>query len=45
VSKVTVDQSKKSFRVLVQTRPNVFTQRGGDTVVLERFVTGLRERG
>ena len=45
MSKVTVDQSKKSFRVLVQTRPNVFTQRGGDTVVLERFVTGLRERG
>lgn len=31
--------------MLVQTRPNVFAQRGGDTVVLERFVAGLHQRG
>lgn len=45
MSKGIVHQSSKSWRVLVQTRPNVFAQRGGDTVVLERFAAGLRQRG
>jgi len=33
------------FRVLMQSRPNVFTQRGGDTIVLERLSDGLIARG
>lgn len=32
-------------RVLVQNRRNTFTQRGGDTIVIERLVDGLRRRG
>ncbi len=34
-----------SLRILVQSRPNSFTQRGGDTVVLEKMVQGLKARG
>ncbi len=33
------------LRVLMQTRPNVFAQRGGDTIVLERTSQGLSELG
>ncbi len=33
------------LRVLIQTRPNVFTQRGGDTIVLERLCKGLDALG
>jgi tetratricopeptide (TPR) repeat protein/glycosyltransferase involved in cell wall biosynthesis len=37
--------SGTGYRVLMQTRPNVFAQRGGDTVVLERLRDGLSQRG
>ena len=37
--------SEKSLKVLIQNRPNTFTQRGGDTVVIERTVAGLRALG
>ena len=45
VSKSELHQPGRSPRVLFQSRPNVFLQRGGDTVVLERFVEGLKQRG
>ena len=35
----------EKFRILMQSRPNVFTQRGGDTIVLERLSDGLTSRG
>jgi tetratricopeptide (TPR) repeat protein/glycosyltransferase involved in cell wall biosynthesis len=38
-------QSASGYRVLMQTRPNVFTHRGGDTIVLERLSDGLSHRG
>lgn len=38
-------QNGTGYRVLMQTRPNVFAQRGGDTVVLERLRDGLLQRG
>ncbi|MCB0320817.1 MAG: glycosyltransferase, partial [Bdellovibrionales bacterium] len=46
----TENQSEKSensrkMRVLVQNRANMLTQRGGDTLVVERLVAGLRSRG
>ncbi|MCB0328293.1 MAG: glycosyltransferase [Bdellovibrionales bacterium] len=34
-----------SLRVLLQNRSNMFTQRGGDTIVVEQLVEGLRKRG
>ena len=37
--------TKNALRVLMQTRPNVFTQRGGDTIVLERISQGLSTLG
>lgn len=40
-----LQNSGKNFRVLMQSRPNVFTQRGGDTIVLERLSDGLIARG
>lgn len=36
---------EKPLRVLIQNRPNTFTQRGGDTVVIEKTVEGLKQRG
>lgn len=33
------------LKVLIQNRPNTLTQRGGDTVVIERLTEGLRARG
>ena len=33
------------MRVLMQNRSNAFTQRGGDTIVMERLTEGLRARG
>lgn len=36
---------RRVTRVLVQNRPNTFSQRGGDTVVLERISQGLAVRG
>lgn len=36
---------RKPLRVLMQTRPNVFAQRGGDTIVLERISQGLQTAG
>jgi tetratricopeptide (TPR) repeat protein len=36
---------RNPLRVLMQTRSNVFTQRGGDTVVLERTSAGLTKLG
>lgn len=41
----TIDQHVQARRVLMQTRPNAFTQRGGDTIVLERLSQGLAARG
>lgn len=35
----------RTLRVLMQIRPNVFSQRGGDTAVLERLSQGLVARG
>jgi glycosyltransferase involved in cell wall biosynthesis/tetratricopeptide (TPR) repeat protein len=37
--------SSHVMRVLMQNRPNTFTERGGDTVVVERLSQGLAERG
>jgi tetratricopeptide (TPR) repeat protein len=45
---VTISSNSKvrnPLRVLMQTRPNVFVQRGGDTIVLERTSQGLSELG
>lgn len=39
------NQSRHPLRVLMQTRPTVFTQRGGDTIVLERLSQGLQKQG
>lgn len=36
---------ERALRVLVQNRPNTFSQRGGDTIVLERTVDGLKSKG
>lgn len=33
------------LKVLIQNRPNTLTQRGGDTVLIERLTEGLRARG
>ncbi len=45
MSKSELRRSGNVPRVLLQSRPNVFVQRGGDTVVLERFAEGLTQRG
>lgn len=37
--------SDDSLRVLFQNRPNTFTQRGGDTVVMEKLGEGLKAYG
>jgi glycosyltransferase involved in cell wall biosynthesis/Tfp pilus assembly protein PilF len=37
--------SQRKIRVLMQNRPSTFTQRGGDTVVLEKLRDGLVSRG
>lgn len=45
---MTVSRNSKvrnPLRVLMQTRPNVFVQRGGDTIVLERTSQGLSDSG
>ena len=34
-----------SFKVLMQNRGNAFTQRGGDTIVMERLAENLRRNG
>ena len=36
---------RSKIRVLIQNRPGTFTQRGGDTVVIEHARDGLRARG
>lgn len=36
---------KRALNILMQNRPNTFTQRGGDTVVLEKLLNGLQKRG
>lgn len=38
-------RSLNSLRILMQMRSNAVTQRGGDTVVMERLTEGLRARG
>lgn len=38
-------QNGQALRVLMQIRPNVFSQRGGDTTVIERLSGGLTEKG
>ncbi len=45
MSKENNKQNGRALRVLMQIRPNVFSQRGGDTTVLERLSKGLSERG
>jgi glycosyltransferase involved in cell wall biosynthesis/Tfp pilus assembly protein PilF len=42
---VTPNTLTKPIRVLFQNRANTFTQRGGDTVVMERLRDGLEKRG
>jgi tetratricopeptide (TPR) repeat protein len=37
--------TKTPLRVLIQNRPTTFSQRGGDTVQIERLSSGLRSRG
>jgi len=37
--------TSRSLRVLMQNRPNATSQRGGDTVVMERTAEGLRSAG
>lgn len=37
--------SRGALRVLMQNRSNTFTQRGGDTVLMERLSQGLQRRG
>lgn len=37
--------SRPTLRILMQSRPNTFSQRGGDTTVLERLSQGLTARG
>jgi tetratricopeptide (TPR) repeat protein len=37
--------SAESLRILIQNRPNTFTQRGGDSVQVELLSEGLRARG
>lgn len=36
---------KKSIRILMQNRPTVFTHRGGDTVLMEKTIEGLKKLG
>ena len=36
---------RKQIKVLMKNRPNVFTNSGGDTIVMERTAQGLRELG
>jgi glycosyltransferase involved in cell wall biosynthesis/Tfp pilus assembly protein PilF len=38
-------QGKKTLKVLMQNRSNVFTQRGGDTILMEKTIAGLEKRG
>ena len=38
-------KTTSSCRILIQNRSNMFTQRGGDTVVVEQLVEGLRSYG
>lgn len=45
VTHATIPTTTSNIRVLLQSRPNTFTQRGGDTVVLERLSEGLAVRG
>ncbi len=37
--------STAGLKVLIQNRSNMYTHRGGDTVVVDKLVTGLQERG
>ncbi len=37
--------TKKGLRILMQNRPNAYTQPGGDTVVMEKTREGLLKRG
>jgi tetratricopeptide (TPR) repeat protein len=45
VTKESRQGNKAPYRILMQSRPNVFVHRGGDTVVLERLSDGLSQRG
>jgi tetratricopeptide (TPR) repeat protein/glycosyltransferase involved in cell wall biosynthesis len=38
-------QYGSQLKILMQSRPNVFVHRGGDTIVLERLSDGLSQRG
>jgi len=39
------EKRKGDMRVLIQNRPQTFTLRGGDTVVIEKLQSGLTQRG
>ena len=41
----TSQAEKSSLRVLIQNRSNMFSQRGGDTIVIEQLAAGLQEKG
>ncbi|MEI2763982.1 glycosyltransferase [Methanothrix soehngenii] len=41
----TTYQNASSLKVLIQNRPNAWTQAGGDTVVMEKTVLGLKAKG
>ncbi|MCB0337558.1 MAG: glycosyltransferase, partial [Bdellovibrionales bacterium] len=45
MEKQTANPNAKGIRVLFRNRPNMFTQRGGDTVVIEKTVAKLHELG
>lgn len=42
---ITTSSNSASMRVLMQNRPNAYTQPGGDTVVMEKTRIGLEKRG
>ncbi|MCI5065292.1 glycosyltransferase [bacterium] len=39
------DRSGSGLRILIQNRKNMYTQRGGDTIVVDRLLEGLQKRG
>ncbi|NDC36720.1 MAG: glycosyltransferase [Proteobacteria bacterium] len=45
VASATARVEERPLRVLIQNRPSTFTQRGGDTIVIERTVEGLKRLG
>ena len=42
---LTLKSSEAPLRVLMQNRSNTFTQRGGDTILMEKTIAGLEKKG